>query len=157
MTKKKKRIDNRQISLFEVIQNFQNDKPAPKPVGSFNIDREFREAISEALRWSPLSRYQIAARMSELTDTDITKTMLDSWTAESKVQNRFPAVFLPAFCEAAVSMNPLRILGQLIGAFVLPGPDALRAEIQRIEEDITRKQADKRRRLAFLKEMEGAR
>jgi hypothetical protein len=157
MTKKKKRIDNRHISLFEVIQNFQNDKPAPKPVGSFNIDREFREAISEALRWSPLSRYQIAARMSELTDTDITKTMLDSWTAESKVQNRFPAVFLPAFCEASGTTEPLRMLGQLIGAFVLPGPDALRAEIQRIEEDITRKQADKRRRLAFLKEMEGAR
>lgn len=157
MTNKKKRIDNRQISLFEVIQNFQNDKPAPKPVGSFNIDREFREAISEALRWSPLSRYQVAARMSELTDTDITKTMLDSWTAESKVQNRFPAVFLPAFCEAAGTMEPLRTLGQLIGAFVLPGPDALRAEIQRIDEEILRKQAEKRRRLAFLKEMEGTR
>jgi hypothetical protein len=156
MTKKKKRIDN-QLSLFEVIQNFQNDKPAPKPVGSFNIDRAFREAISEALRWSPLSRYQVAARMSELTDTDITKTMLDSWTAESKVQNRFPAVFLSAFCEAVGTMNPLRLLGQPIGAFVLPGPEALRAEIQRIEEEITRKQAEKRRRLTFLKEMEGSR
>jgi hypothetical protein len=157
MTKKKKRIDNRQISLFEIIQNFQNDRPAPKPVGSMNIDRTFREAISEALRWCPLSRYQVAARMSELTDTDITKTMLDSWTAESKIQNRFPAVFLSAFCEAAGTMEPLRMLGQLIGAFVLPGPDALRAEIQRIDEEITRKQAEKRRRLAFLKELEGAR
>jgi hypothetical protein len=156
MTNKKKRIDNRQISLFEVIQNFQNDKPAPKPVGSFNIDREFREAISEALRWSPLSRYQIAARMAELSDTDITKTMLDSWTAESKIQNRFPAVFLPAFCEAAVTIEPLRMLGQRIGAFVLPGPEALRAEIQRIEEEILRKQAEKRRRLTFLKELEGS-
>jgi len=34
---------------------------------------------------------------------------------------------------------------------------ALRAEIQRIEEEINLKQADKRRRLVFLKEMEGTR
>jgi len=156
MTKKRKRIDNRQIYLFDIIKNFQEEMPAPKPVGSMNIDRAFREAISEGLK-GPLGRYQIAVRMSELTDTDITKTMLDSWTAESKVQNRFPAVFLPAFCEAAGSTEPLRMLGQLIGVFVLPGPEALRAEIQRIDEEITRKQAEKRRRLVFLKEMEGAR
>jgi len=88
---------------------------------------------------------------------DITKTMLDSWTAESKEQHRFPAVFLPAFCEAVGSTDLLRMLGQAVGAFVLPGPEALRAEIQRIDEEIIRKQADKRRRLVFLKEMEGAR
>jgi hypothetical protein len=41
----------------------------------------------------PLSRYQVAAKMSELLDVDITKTMLDSWTAESKEQHRFPALF----------------------------------------------------------------
>lgn len=157
MTKKKKIIDSQQISLFEVIQNFQNDKPVPKQIGSFNIDREFREAISEALRRSPLSRYQIAARMSELTDTDITKTMLDSWTAESKVQNRFPAVFLSAFCEAVGCNAPLQMMGKPVGLFILPGPEALRAEIQRIEEEITRKQTEKRRRLTFLKEMEASR
>lgn len=155
MTKKKKRIDNQQISLFEVIQNLQNDRPAEKPVGSFNIDRRFREAISEALRWSPLSRYQVAARMSELMDTDITKTMLDSWTAESKEQHRFPAIFLPAFCEAVGCNDPLQMLGRLVGVFILPGPEALRAEIHRIEEEIARKQSEKRKRLLFLKEMEG--
>ena len=154
MTKQKKRIDIHQASLFEILQNIQNDAPAPKPIGSYNCDRRFREAISEALRWSPLSRYQVAARMSELTDTDITKTMLDSWTAESKVQNRFPAVFLPAFCEAVGSHEPLKLLGGLVGVFVMPGPEALRAEIQRIEEEIAAKQAEKRKRQLFLKEME---
>ena len=157
MTKKKKRIDNRQISLFEVIKNFQEEMAAQKPVGSMNIDRIFRETISEELRRCPLSRYQVAARMSELLGQDITKTMLDSWTAESKEQHRFPAVFLPAFCEAVGSTAPLRVLGQPVGVYVLPGPEALRAEIQRIDEEITRKQAEKRRRLAFLKEMEGER
>jgi len=155
MTKKKKRLDTNQISLFDIIQNYQNDKPVPKPVGSFDIDHQFRAAISEALRWSPLSRYQIAARMSELTDTDITKTMLDSWTAEAKVQHRFPAIYLPAFCEAVGCNDPLKMIGKLVGMFILPGPEALRAEIQRIDEEIGRKQSEKRKRMLFLKEMEG--
>jgi hypothetical protein len=155
MTKRKKRIDIHQISLFEVIQNFQSDKPAERPVGCMNIDKAFREAISEALKKSSLSRYQVAARMSELTDTDITKTMLDSWTAESKEQHRFPAIFLPAFCEAVGCNDPLQLLGKLVGVFILPGPEALRAEIHKIEEEIARKQNEKRKRMLFLKEMEG--
>ena len=152
MTKKEKRFDSRQATLFDLIQAMQ-EAPS-QPVGSLNVDRRFRELISEALRRCPLSRYQVAAAMSELTDTDITKTMLDSWTAESKVQNRFPAVFLPAFCAAVGWDEPLKMLGSLIGVFVLPGPEALRAEIKRIEEEIAAKQAEKRKRQIFLKEME---
>ena len=155
MAKLKVCLDN-QLSIFEFLENAQNEVArAGKSPGDMNVDIPFRERVSDALRNCPLSRYQVAARMSEMVGQDITKTMLDSWTAESKEQHRFPAVFLPAFCEAVGSTEPLRMLGQVVGAFVLPGPEALRAEIQRIEEEITRKRAEKRRRLTFLKEMEG--
>jgi hypothetical protein len=155
MAKTKKRIDTNQFSLFDFLKNYQEEPQ--KQAGSFDIDRRFREGISDALRQCPRSRWEVAARMSELTNTDITKTMLDSWTAESKEQHRFPAIFLPAFCEAVGNSDALKMLGRLVGVFVLPGPEALRAEIQRLEEDITRKQGEKRKRLVFLKEMEGAR
>ena len=155
MANTQKRIDNNQISLFEILKNYQEEPQ--KQAGSFEIDRCFREAISDAIRQCPRSRWEVAARMSELTNTDITKTMLDSWTAESKEQHRFPAIYLPAFCEAVGNSDALKILGRLVGVFVLPGPEALRAEIQRLEEEIGRKQADKRKRLVFLKEMEGER
>ena len=82
--------------------------------------------------------------------------MLDSWTAESKEMHRFPAIFLPAFCEATGQDDPLKLLGNLVGVFILPEPEALRAEIQRIEEGIGKKQAEKKKRLVFLKEMEKA-
>jgi hypothetical protein len=124
-----------------------------KAAGSFDIDRQFRESISGALKQCPLSRWQVAARMSELVGCEISKSMLDSWTAESKEMHRFPAIFLPAFCEAAGSSEPLKIMGRLVGVFVLPGPEALRAEIRRIDEDIQRKQAEKKKRVIFLKEM----
>jgi len=156
MAKSKFKLDN-QLSIFEFLENTQNEVArAEKAPGGMNVDIPFRERVSDALRNCPLSRYQVAARMSETVGQDITKTMLDSWTAESKEQHRFPAVFLPAFCEAVGSTDLLRILGKTVGAFVLPGPEALRAEIQRIEEEILRKQVEKRRRLTFLKEMEGA-
>lgn len=157
MAKSKVCLDN-QISIFEFLATTQKAVArADQAPGSMDIDRAFRETVSEELRNCPKSRYQVAARMSELTGQDITKGMLDSWTAESKEQHRFPAVFLPAFCDAVGSTRLLRMLGNPVGAFVLPGPEALRAEIQRIEEEITRKQTEKRRRLTFLKEMEASR
>jgi hypothetical protein len=156
MAKLNPRIDSRQASLFDILKNLQEESQASRAAGSFDIDSQFRAAISEALKHCPLSRWQVAARMSELTGGEITKAMLDSWTAESKEGHRFPAIFLPAFCEAAGCNEPLKMMGRRVGVFILPGPEALRAEIQRIEEEINRKQADKRRRLVFLKEIEGA-
>jgi hypothetical protein len=152
MAKLKQRIDN-QASLFDLLKTYQDN--ISRPAASFDLDRQFRESISQALKDCPLSRYQVAARMSELVGGEITKTMLDSWTAESKEGHRFPAIFLPAFCEVTGCSEPLKIMGKPVGVFVLPGPDALRAEIQRSEEEINRKQAEKRKRLMFLKEMEG--
>jgi hypothetical protein len=153
MAKSKKIIDSNQLTLFDILKNYQDQNSNTKPVGSFNIDRSFREAISAALKQCPLSRYQVAARMSELTDMDITKTMLDSWTADSKEQHRFPVIFLPAFCEAVGCTEPLKMIGALVGVFVLPGPEALRAEIRKLEEDIEHKHTEKRKRMLFLKEM----
>jgi hypothetical protein len=154
MAKFKQRIDINQPSLFDILKNYQEENQTTRPAGSFDIDRQFRELISQALKNCPLSRWQVAARMSELTGQEITKAMLDSWTAESKEDHRFPAIFLPAFCEATGCSEPLMMLGKLVGVFVLPGPEALRAEIQRIEEEINRKQTEKRKRLVFLKEIE---
>ncbi|MFA5075615.1 MAG: hypothetical protein WC436_05960 [Candidatus Babeliales bacterium] len=155
MTKFNKKIDIRQASLFDILKNYQQENQGTRPAGSFDIDRQFREAINQALKDCPLSRYQVAAWMSELIGTEITKTMLDSWTCGVKDGHRFPAIFLPAFCETTGGSEPLNLLGKLVGVFVMPGPEALRAEIQRIEEDINKKQNEKRKRMMFLKEMEG--
>ena len=156
MAKSKKRIDNpNQLTIFDVIQNIQEKESKSKPAGSFDIDRQFRAAISDALKECRLSRYQVAARMSELVGYEITKTMLDSWTATSKDNHRFPVIFLPAFCEATGQTEPLKMLGRPVGVFILPGPEALRAEIQRLEEEIAGKKYEKKKRLIFLKEIEG--
>jgi hypothetical protein len=152
MSKISKRLDN-QPSIFDLL-TVAAEEFNGAPESDFDLDRRFRESISQALKNSPLSRYQIAARMSELVGQDITKTMLDSWTAESKENHRFPAIYVPAFCEAAGDTGPLMLLSKPVKVFCLPGPEALRAEIQRLDEEISRKQREKKKRLTFLKEME---
>lgn len=83
-----------QISLFDFMEEIQEKVEASNTEinpGSLNISVQLRNELSEGLKYSTLSRHQVAARMSELIGTEITKSQLDSWTAESKEYHRFPA------------------------------------------------------------------
>ncbi len=154
MANLKKRFSNKnQSTIFELIQE-HNANSNPEP-GSMDIDRAFREAVSLDLKECPLSRYQVVAVMSELIGQDITKAMLDSWTADSKEQHRFPAIFLPAFCEATGGSRTLRLLGNVSKRYVMDGPDALRADIRRDEELIREIRKRKQKKQVVLSAMEG--
>jgi post-segregation antitoxin (ccd killing protein) len=120
-----------QLSLLDLLADLR-----PKiSISVLNIDLLLRTAIAKAIKESNLSRIQIAARMSEALDIEITKSMLDAWTAESREGlNRFPACYLPAFCDAVQSIEPLKILADLNGCFVIQGPEALDLEMKRIED-----------------------
>ena len=139
-----------QMGLFDKLRQQQYSITS---AGSLDIDGQFRELISESIRKCPYSRYTIAARMSERAGHEITKTMIDSWSAESKENHRFPAIFIPAFCEA-VSRDVLTLLCEKAGTFNMKGPEALRAEIREIDEQVALHKKEKTKRVAFLKEME---
>jgi len=158
MAKKQKRIDDpAQRSLFEMLAGVTGGSdPAPITPGRMNVRDHLRDSIIEAIKKSRLSRWEIAGEMSHLLDQEVSKYQLDSWTAESKDGYRFPAEYLPAFCEAVGCTAPLKLLGQALGVFVMPGEEALRAEIQKYDENIKALQAEKRKRLVFLGELEGA-
>lgn len=91
--------------------------------------------------------------MSALVNHEISKYMLDTWTAESKEYHRFPAEYLPAFCQAVDSYEPLQFMAEKAGVFMLPGPEALRSEIKKIEEEIRKLQKQRQKRMTFLEEM----
>jgi hypothetical protein len=162
MSKSKHKIDKRQISILDYLQSLSEAamKPLDENKGKFAVAEKLRAALREAMKQCPLSRHQIAGEMSHLCDETITKEVLDSWTRESdeingRPRRHIPAEYLPAFCHVTGCNEPLAIMGKLVGLFVLPGPEALRAEIQRLDEDMKRIAANKRKRLMFLKEMEG--
>lgn len=160
MTKLKPKIDDKQITIFEYLQKLsEQSQQTPSDAGQFKIISALRATLRAAIKSCPLSRHQIAGEMSHLVGEDITKEMINSWTRESDEINgrpgrHTPAEYLPAFCHVTGCNEPLSILGRMVGLFVLPGPEALRSEIQRIDEQIKTAQSKKKKRLMFLREME---
>ena len=160
---KKKRFSSNELPLFEWIRKAQEltSQSYFHPKGSLNIDSEFRSAISEDLRHArdesgrELSRYQVAARMSDYLGREITASMLNNWTAESHENHYCPAACLPALVHATGGQRrAIEALSRHSGLFALPGPEALRAEIQRLDEEIKVKKDEKNKRMIFLKEIE---
>jgi hypothetical protein len=120
-----------QLSFMDLLSDLR-----PKlEISVLNIDLLFRATLAKAIKESGLSRIQIAAQMSVALDIEITKAMLDSWTAESREGlNRMPACYLPVFCQVVESVEPMRVLADLNGCFVIQGPEALDLELKRLED-----------------------
>lgn len=137
MAKLKKKIDTGQVSLFDVIERIEAQQRAASEAkdtpGRLNIDATLREMISDALKHTKLSRYEVAAEMSRLIGREITKSMIDSWSAESKENHRFPLAYLNAFCEATGDKSILRFIAEKAGGYFIEGADALYTELGRIE------------------------
>ncbi len=157
MARRRKKIDKgdeRQMTLLDLLSSAQQeaDKEALTE-GSANIREQLRLAMAEAIKRCELSRWEIAGKMSHLLGVEVSKYQIDAWTAESKEGHRLPAEYLPAFCRVTGDNRPLRMMAETAGLFAMPGPDALRAETQKIDEDIKRLQREKRKREMFLREM----
>ncbi len=157
MAKKSRKVDTdpRQMSLLDLLQQTCKPQEELDAQGSKNVHGRFCRSLTRAINASGLSRWEVAGRMSHLLDCEITKYQIDAWTAESKDSHRIPAEYLPAFCVATNSSEPLQILAEVSGMFCLPGADALRAELQRLDEEAKRIAAEKRKRMMFLRELEG--
>lgn len=143
----KKTANPNQGSLFDLLRDL---RPRGIEITEFSVDVLVRTTIAKAIKDSNLSRVQIAAKMTELLDIEITKTMLDSWTAESREGlNRFPAAYLPVFCDIVGSIEPLRVLADLVGCVVVQGEDALLIELSKIESQ-KQKLAEKERAIRTI-------
>ncbi len=111
-----------QLKLFE-----ENEEQ------NFQIEGELREAITKIIRKSNKSRYIIAAMLSEKVGFDITKTMLDAWTADSKEYHRIPAIIIPALSYILNSLELFYILAKPLGIQIVSQDESLLVEIARIK------------------------
>ena len=152
MTRRKKQIVSPQRSLFEVLVDEREERKEHLS-GRLCVSAKLLCAVRDAIRNAPKSREVIADEISELTGSSVSVHQVNNWTAESH-PHRMPAELLPAFCKATGSLEPLRLLAEAAGVFTLPGPDALRAEIHKLDEESRKLAREKRKRELFLKEME---
>jgi len=155
MTKKKKDSSIRgQMSLFEILKETMQQQ-TKGAAGSLCITSQVKIATSEDLchaideRGIEISRAQVAARMTDLLGEEITLSMLNNWTATSH-PHEMPLSYLPAFIRATGGQRrTAELLSKHAGLFLLPGPEALRAEIQRIDEQLQKLKIEKQKRLIF--------
>jgi hypothetical protein len=164
MSNRQKRIDAAgagQLSLFEAaIREEMAAQTAPVP-GSLNIHAQTIAALSYALRHAGKSREQIADEMTLYTGDHITVHMINAWVCQSKENHRFPMEYFPAFRKATNDLGALNVTSRASGTFTLRGPDALRADIRKIEElkQVKREEekhleAEKKRLETLLQEVE---
>jgi|GEM_PF-247368 len=134
-----KRRDSLTDDLFDMVAVPVARTPTP---GALDVGVQLRNVLSEQIKASPLSRHQIAARMSELLGHDVTKHQLDSWTAESRDGWRFPLEYLPALEVALETHEVLAWLADVRGARLSIGREALQAQLGKLEhlKDELRKQ-----------------
>lgn len=132
--KRKKGEAYGQLTIFDLIKEDEEKAKEEIAPGSMGIGNRLRNELSEGLRRCMLSRYEVASKMSELIGAEITKSMLDSWTAESKEYHRFPSEYLPAFCAVTGHKEPLRMMARMIKCYLLEGKEALLAEVGQIDQ-----------------------
>lgn len=114
------------LDLFEVPVPV---RPTP---GALAVGPALRGLLSDLLKRAPMSRHEVAARMSELTGEHISKHQLDSWTAESREGWRFPLEYLPAFEEAIHTHDVTAWVADLRGARLSVGREALEAQLGKV-------------------------
>lgn len=166
MSKTQQKIDRSvsgQLSLFETVirQEMEIAKQAPIP-GSLNIRQQIIATLKSGLRHAGKSREQVADEMTLYTGELITDDMISTWLAASKPKHRFPLEYLPAFRRATGNLDALTVTSQACGAFTLRGPDALRADIRKLDEKRLAKKdeekaldTEKKRLETLLQEVEG--
>lgn len=139
MAKRKSKIDTdyaNQINLFDMIEQINPKKfsgpdyqPETKPLGS-----RIKEALSEAIKNSGMKRYEIAGKMAEHLGLQITESMLNAYTAESKEGYRMPAEYFPIFCQITKDYSVLEILVAASGGRMVKSEEIYYLEMGRIQQ-----------------------
>lgn len=134
------------------------DFPQPKkwPDGSMDFRAPVCEALSsmlEAARKAGMDRHAVAAQASRLTGKDVTKNMLDAYTAPARDDFNCPQWLTPVLEVVCVSTQLASWHAHVHGGRFLMGAETIDAEIGRLtsEKEATdarlRQLKDMRRRI----------
>lgn len=113
-------------------------RPAPPVAASMDFRPQLSNLVAEMLAAAQaadpaLDRYQIAAICSRLAGKEVSKAMLDGYTAESREAFNLPLWLVPALETACSSTALTDWLAAIRGGRLVLGPAALDAEIGRMQ------------------------
>jgi hypothetical protein len=123
-----------QLSLLDVLERLDQGR---------QVGAELKAALARDLTQSRFPRDQVAARLTVLLGRSVTVAILDTWTAPSKDQHRFPLEYLPAWCEATEQLGALRSVVAACGCRLVV-PDQVRRDLVQVEQERRRLQVRSR-------------
>lgn len=100
--------------------------------GALDVSMAFRDSLSKDLRKHKESRWQVAAKMSELCGRNISKDMLDKYTS-SNPDYSMRAEDLTAFCAVTKSVAPIKALLEPLGCDVVTPEESEFVRLARLE------------------------
>lgn len=98
-----------------VVERFADDQ-----VKAWSMAGRLAKAIALTMEESSLSREEIAAQMSEITKSNVSKATLDAYASQAKEQNQIPATRLAALVTITGDARPLNVLLEEAGLIVVP-------------------------------------
>lgn len=98
------------------------------------FERRVNALVGTILASDPRSRYDIAARMSELLDEDISKSMLDAYSSPARDDHRVPFSRLAALVIVTDRQDLLRDIMGTLGVSLLIGAEVQVARIGQLEQ-----------------------
>ncbi len=125
----KRLMDTLSGDLFAAIPTAYPELP-----GGWNFRVEIAHTMGEAIRVSAKDRYQIAADMGRLLGRDVSMNTLDKYTSEAAEGHHPSLETAIAFDQVTGGFALLELFARKLGCRVLPGKDALLAELGRLEQ-----------------------
>lgn len=116
------------LDLFDV------PSPAPQTPGSMNYSREMAAVMSQALKDCPCDRVEVAARMTRLLGKEVSLSMLNAYTAESRETHNISLEKAIAFDAATEGFALLHLYAEKLGCRAMVGKETLLAELGRIDQ-----------------------
>lgn len=157
MAKMKRKIDTgmeKQMSIFDMLEDIETKKTQGPAPGSLNMGAQIKNALTAALKGAGLKRWEIAGRMSDYISTEITESMLNSWTADSKEGHRFPLEYIAAFCWATGDYTVIKMVAQGCGCHLTMGREVVLLQMARLSDMRRRIDREEEKMLAYLDKME---
>lgn len=126
MSRRAANPNQNELMFFEVPAAIRHD------AGGLDIALAVRETLTDLLGAATVQgcdRHEVAARVSRLSNHEISKHMLDRYTAPSADGWRFPLEALPALTQATGDYRLLELVAEACGCKVYRGEEAMLAEI----------------------------
>ncbi len=125
----KRLIDSLSGDLFASIP-----KAYPALPGAWNFRIEIAHVMGEAIKACAKDRYAIAADMGRLLGREVSVNTLDKYTSEAAEGHHPSLETAIAFDQVTGQMALVALFAGKLGAKVLPGKDALLAELGKLEQ-----------------------